>query len=110
MAFDGVTPNRRAELWDAGLSTCPGRNGQAALPLPPEDGRGVGGHGRLPQGHLMEFIRPKLGREVLPTTVVCDLEEGAWAMVAGWPIARQHPKGREGTVFVTSRTRRAVCS
>ena len=22
-------------------------------------------------------------------------------MVAGWPIARQHPKGQDGTVFVT---------
>ena len=33
-AFDGVAPNRRAALWDAGLATRPGRNGQAALPLP----------------------------------------------------------------------------
>ena len=22
-------------------------------------------------------------------------------LVAGWPVARQHPKGQEGTVFVT---------
>ena len=37
-AFDGVAPNRRAALWDAGLATRPGRNGQAALPLPLEGG------------------------------------------------------------------------
>ena len=29
---------------------------------------------------------------------VCDGEE---VLVAGWPVARQHPKGRDGTVFVT---------
>ena len=49
----------------------------------------------------MEFIRPKLGRGVLPATAGCGLEEGAEALVAGWPIARHHPKGRECTVFVT---------
>ena len=57
--------------------------------------------GIYPRGHLMEFIRPGLGRNVLPTTAVYDLDEGAEALVAGWPIARQHPKGQEGTVFVT---------
>ena len=49
----------------------------------------------------MEFIRPKLGRGVLPATAGCGLEEGAEALVAGWPIALQHPKRQEGTVFVT---------
>ena len=114
-AFDGVAPNRRAALWDAGLATRPGRNGQAALPLSPEgdapglpdftDYERMAGEyevmGIYPQGHLMEFVRPGLGRHVLPTTAVYGLEEGAGALVAGWPIARQHPKGQEGTVFVT---------
>ena len=114
-AFDGVTPNRRAALWDAGLATRPGRNGQAALPLPLEGNapelpdftayeKMAGEYevmGIYPQGHLMEFIRPQLGRDVLPSTAVCGLDEGAEALVAGWPIARQHPKGQEGTVFVT---------
>ena len=114
-ALDGVAPNRRAALWDAGLATRPGRNGQAALPLLMEDGapglpdftnyeRMAGEYevmGIYPQGHLMEFVRPGLGRDVLPTTAVYTLEEGAGALVAGWPIARQHPKGQEGTVFVT---------
>ena len=56
--------------------------------------------GLYPRGHLMEFIRPQLSRNVLPTAAVCRLEEGAAAQVAGRPIARQHPKGQEGTVFV----------
>ena len=31
-AFDSLTPNRRKALWDAGLGTRPGRNGQRAFP------------------------------------------------------------------------------
>ena len=114
-AFDGVIPNRRAALWDAGLATRPGRNGQAALPLTLDSDapelpdftpyeRMSGEYevmGIYPRGHLMEFVRPRLGRHVLRTTEVYGLEEGAEALVAGWPIARQHPKGQEGTVFVT---------
>ena len=114
-AFDAVIPNRRTALWDAGLATRPGRNGQAALPLPLDSGapelpdftpyEKMSGEyevmGIYPQGHLMEFVRPRLGRSVLRTTEVYGLEEGAEAIVAGWPIARQHPKGQEGTVFVT---------
>ena len=114
-AFDGVIRNRRAALWDAGLATRPGRNGQASLPLlvegeAPEMAdftayeKMAGEYevmGIYPQGHLMEFVRPDLGPEVLPTTAVYGLEEGEEALVAGWPIARQHPKGQEGTVFVT---------
>ena len=30
-----------------------------------------------------------------------NLPEGQKVLVAGWPVARQHPKGMEGTVFVT---------
>ena len=174
-AFDGIIPNRRAALWDAGLATRPGRNGQAALPLRLESEAPAGGSARglnpeggsagglnagggsarglnpeggsarglnpeggsarglnpeggparglipdmedftayermageyevmgiYPQGHLMEFVRPDLAPDVLPTTAVYRLEEGQEALVAGWPIARQHPKGQEGTVFVT---------
>ena len=55
--------------------------------------------GIYPQGHLMELIRPQLGRGVL--ALHGGLGEGASALVAGWPIARQHLKGRESTVFVT---------
>ena len=123
-AFDDLTPNRREALWDAGLATRPGpvlaalgpgRPRQAALPLLLEGGapdlpdftdyeKMAGEYevmGTYPKGHLMEFVRPGLGRDVLPTTAVYALEEGDQALVAGWPIARQHPKGQEGTVFVT---------
>ena len=113
--FDGVAPNRREALWDAGLATRPRRNGQAALPLPLDGGdpelqnftpweKMAGEYevmGIYPQGHLMEFVRSRLGRGVLPTTSVYGMEEGAETLVAGWPIARQHPKGQDGTVFVT---------
>ena len=30
-----------------------------------------------------------------------ELGDGAPVNVAGWPVARQHPKGQQGTVFVT---------
>ena len=54
-----------------------------------------------PRGHLMEFIRPSLDADVLSTAEVERLQDSERVRVAGWPVARQHPKGREGTVFVT---------
>ena len=57
--------------------------------------------GMYPQGHLMEFVRPRFSPRVLPSREVAKVPEGEMAVVAGWPIARQHPKGRAGTVFVT---------
>ena len=57
--------------------------------------------GMYPRGHLMEFIRPRLNEQVLPTVTVEGLEEGKEVQVAGWPVARQHPKGKHGVVFVT---------
>ncbi len=114
-AFDAVAPNRRAALWDAGLGVRPGRNGQAALPASTDDGapeladftdaeKMAGEYatmGLYPRGHLMEFVRPSLPRSVVPAAGVEFLRDGAPVAVAGWPVARQHPKGRDGTVFVT---------
>ena len=57
--------------------------------------------GVYPKGHLMEFVRPSLSPQVLPAAAVEWAGEGEEVMVAGWPIARQHPKGQDGTVFVT---------
>ena len=106
--------------WDEGLATRPGPNGQTALPL---EGnvpilpdftayvRMAGEYevmGIYPQVHLREFIRPKLGRGVLPTTVVCGLGEGTEALVADWPITRQHPKGGRALSSSQSRTGRAT--
>ena len=57
--------------------------------------------GVYPRGHLMEFVRPNLRPGVLPAVEVEKLDDGDEVVVAGWPVARQHPRGREGTVFVT---------
>ena len=114
-AFDALTPNRREALWEAGLSIRPARSGQRAFPVvgaeaPPsfddftDYEKMVGEYrtlGIYPRGHVMEFIRPTLDAGVLTTAQVYDCEDGARIRIAGWPIARQHPRGQDGTVFVT---------
>ena len=114
-AFDTLAPNRREALWDAGLGMRPGRNGQRAFAgavdgdvpnLPDFTAREkMAGEYRVmgiyPNGHLMEFVRPGLGADVLPAAAVDRAAEGAEILVAGWPIARQHPRGEDNTVFVT---------
>ena len=50
--------------------------------------------GVYPRGHVMEFVRPTLGHDVLPTAAVEEAGEGEEVLVAGWPIARQHPAAR----------------
>ena len=113
--FDGVTANRREVLWDAGLPVRPPRNGQRALPISTGDNipeledftareRMAGEYavmGIYPRGHVMEFVRPTLGPDVLRAADIESLPEGEKVLVAGWPVARQHPRGLEGTVFVT---------
>ena len=114
-AFDGIAPNRREALWDAGLHPRPSRNGQMALSTSMEgavpklddltEHEKMAGEYRVmgiyPRGHLMEFVRPHLRSGVLPAAEVEKLDDGDEVVVAGWPVARQHPRGREGTVFVT---------
>ena len=114
-AFDGVTPNRRRALWDAGLPIRPTRGGQRAFPMP-DDGNApalpdftdeekmMGEYralGLYPKGHVMQFVRPTLPRQVLPTAEIEWAPDDASVQVAGWPVARQHPRGKSGTVFVT---------
>ena len=114
-AFDSLTQNRRQALWDAGLGIRPSRNGQRAFPnaasatVPDlqdfSSWEKMAGEYRVmgiyPRGHLMEFVRPNLPLDILPTAEVERLGDGEEVMVAGWPVARQHPKGHDGTVFVT---------
>ena len=114
-AFDGLNSNRRAALWEAGLAVRPSHAGQVGLALKTEervdgladftDYEKMAGEYRVmgiyPRGHLMEFIRPRLSEQVLPTVAVEALEEGKEVQIAGWPVARQHPKGKHGVVFVT---------
>ena len=113
-SFDSLISNRRKALWDAGLSIRPGRNGQRAFASPANGGvpnlpdftahEKMAGEYRVmgiyPKGHLMEFVRPSLDPQVLPAAAVDYAPEGEEVLVAGWPIARQHPRG-EDTVFVT---------
>ena len=114
-AFDGVAANRREALWDAGLPIRPPRSGQRALPLSNNGNipeledftareRMAGEYavmGIYPRGHVMEFVRPTLGPDVLRAADIDALPEGQEVLVAGWPVARQHPRGMDGTVFVT---------
>ena len=114
-AFDGLNSNRRAALWEAGLAVRPSHAGQVGLALKTEervdgladftDYEKMAGEYRVmgiyPRGHLMEFIRPRLSKKVLPTVAVEACKEGEEVQVAGWPVARQHPKGKNGVVFVT---------
>ena len=114
-AFDSITHNRRQVLWEVGLHPRPGRNGQAVLSasmdasVPPladfTDAEKMAAEyavmGIYPRGHLMQFVRPTLTPDVLTCAEVDGLDDGAPVLVAGWPVARQHPKGRDGTTFVT---------
>ena len=114
-AFDAIAANRREALWESGLQTRPSGNGQTALSLSTEDRvpqlddftereKMMGEYramGIYPRGHLMEFLRPTLGPDVLPAADVEKCCEDDLVTVAGWPVARQHPRGRDGTVFVT---------
>ena len=114
-AFDGVASNRRQALWDAGLAERPLRSGQRVLASSTDHAtpqlndfsqyeKMVGEYrvmGIYPRGHVMEFVRPTLSDRVLATPDVDNIPEGQEILVAGWPIARQHPRGRNGTVFVT---------
>ncbi|MBM3941320.1 MAG: DNA polymerase III subunit alpha [SAR202 cluster bacterium] len=113
-ALDGVCKNRRQALWEAGLHLAPAK-GQQVLPLdldrdvPPladftpyeqmlAEYRTLG---LYPRGHLLEFLRPGLGKGVTTLAAAEQAEDGAVLTVAGWPVARQHPRGEKGTVFVT---------
>ena len=114
-AFDSVTFNRREALWDAGLPIRPSRNGQRAFSVSGQESapdladfteyeRMVGEYrvmGIYPRGHVMEFVRPTLSADVLPAAAIEEVNDGKKVLVAGWPVARQHPRGQDGTVFVT---------
>ena len=114
-ALDALTPSRRQALWEAGLHPRPRGNGQVALPASMDAGvprladftdaekmaAEYAALGIYPRGHLMRFVRPTLHPRVRPCADVERMPDGEYAVVAGWPVARQHPKGRDGTIFVT---------
>ena len=112
-AFDSIVPNRRRALWEAGLYDGP-LVCQAPLPFNLDQDvpdlpdftayeKAIAEYsimGIYPKGHLMEFLRPNLG-DVQTTTQVEKANDGDYVTTAGWIVARQHPRGEEGTVFVT---------
>ena len=112
-AFDAIIPNRRTALWEAESAIPPTPNGQRALAVAAAvpaladwsaDEKMAGEYralGLYPRGHLMAFVRPALPPDVLPAAAVEQAPDGQRLRVAGWPIARQHPRGEDGTVFVT---------
>ena len=57
--------------------------------------------GVYPRGHLMEFIRPTLPPSVLLCAETAGLPDKTAVHISGWPIARQHPRGKERMAFVT---------
>ena len=114
-ALDGVASNRRAAIWEAGLAVRPSRNGQTVIDTTKGTSRPdltdfterqkmVSAYeimGIYPEGHLMEHLREGLDSVVLTTVEVNTCADQEEVLVAGWPIARQHPRGIGGTVFVT---------
>ena len=120
-AFDSLVSNRRQVLWEAGLGIPPSKNGQRSflgavngdvpnLPDFTAYEKTAGEYrvmGIYPRGHLMEFVRPSLDSRVLPAAAVDYIPEGEEVLVAGWPIARQHPKGplaRNGNTYAPGPT------
>ena len=93
-------PEKRAE----GTASVHGRQRPRACRLhrPREDGRGVCRHGHLSQGTRHGVREADPGpRRPARRRHRCTCLKGQEVLVAGWPVARQHPRGMEGTVFVT---------
>lgn len=115
-AFDAITLNHRQALWEVGLHPRPGRNGQAVLPALMDANKPRFADftdtekmfaeyaviGIYPRGHLTEFVRPTLESQVMTCAEVERLDDGAPVLVGGYPVARQYPKGRDGTTLVTT--------
>ena len=88
--FDSLIPNRRHALWDTGLGIRPSSKGQRAFADAVNgdapDLSDFTAHERMageyrvmgiyPRGHLMEFVRPGLGPQVLPAAAVDRAGEG----------------------------------
>lgn len=113
-AFDNVTPNRKIALWEAGLYSRPSK-GQLVLPISMDDSlpelEDFTDYQKMimeyeimhihPKSHLMAYLRSALSSKVITAQKVYDAGERDEVTVAGWPIARQHPRGEEGTTYIT---------
>ena len=114
-AFDRFESNRRLGLWKLGLYKNKSVESQLRLSLSMDvetpELKGFSAFeamlgeynalGIYPKGHIMEFIRGGLDNCVSKISDVYFQNEGELVVIAGWAIARQHPRGHSGTVFIT---------
>ena len=114
-AFDSINSNRRMTFWESGIYNSPQNTQQFSLPLNFDDSmpqlddfseyeKMLGEYEAIsmyPRGHIMEFIRPYVNNATSTASEIYSINEGVTVTVAGWPVARQHPKGQNKTVFVT---------
>ena len=113
-AFDSLISNRRLALWESGLYKGPSGL-QMTLPISMDDNipslADFSSYEKMileyktidmyPKGHIMDFIRPLLPSNVSSTYDVYSMREGELVSVCGMGIARQHPRGYRGAIFVT---------
>ena len=113
-AFDSISLNRKTALWESGVYPSISKN-QRPLPLCMDSSvpklhdftlyerlrSEYRVMGIYPDGHIMEVVRDRLPWEVSKISDVDSMTDRQPVSVAGWAIARQHPQGYKGTVFVT---------
>ena len=102
-------------FWESGIYNSPQNTQQFSLPLNFDDSmpqlddfseyeKMLGEYEAIsmyPRGHIMEFIRPYVNNATSTAAEIYSINEGVTVTVAGWPVARQHPKRQNKTVFVT---------
>jgi len=104
-AFDSMSEDRRASVWETGLRYRPASK-QLAMPLPVEQdmasltpmtdwekmGKEYGTLGLYPGGHIIEKLRPRLGNGFVTSERLPGMEDGQRVKVVG-VVARplQHP-------------------
>ena len=111
-AVDSLCPDRRRARWEAGLRYRPvGQQLGLSLPVTQDMAplASAGGFdemqreysvmGMHPTGHVMAYMRPRLGRDVLPSDALAHMPDGATVTVAGLVIRRQRPLAK--AVFIT---------
>jgi error-prone DNA polymerase len=113
-AFDALGADRRAARWEIGLRYRP-PNQQLGLPLSVSQDipslpeltpweKIVGEYRTLvlyPNGHLMAHLRQHLGEDIIPSSTVSKMKDGARVKAAGLVVRRQRPYTASGVVFLT---------
>jgi error-prone DNA polymerase len=112
----GTSPDRRVALWEVGIAGTGVRHEpgtQMALPLETPDtpaleplgewGEAIADYrstGMTLGEHPMGLMRAELGAELLRSTDLEKVEDGAIVEVAGMVVARQRPETARGIVFM----------